>query len=105
WVVDVHEERVGDLAILLLVDAARRGHAKRELSADGQEQRRDRVIEEVGGDSTRVIPVLPPPEVALRIEGAFGGGPDELFPVERLLGRLRVDRVVPLATLVAVAPE
>ena len=35
-IVDVHEERVRHLAILLQVDAARRGDAERELAADGQ---------------------------------------------------------------------
>ena len=105
-VVDVHEERVGDLAILLHVDAAARGHAHRELRPDGHQDRRDRVVEEVGRDAARVVPVLAPPEVPRRIPVTLRRVADERLPVE--VGRIGVgiDLVVPLvAALRAVAPE
>ena len=47
-IVDV-QEGVGNLAILLMIDAARRRDAQRELAADGQKQRGHR-IEKVGGN-------------------------------------------------------
>ena len=104
-IVDVHEERVRHLAILLQVDSARRGDAERELAADRQQQRRHRVVEEIGGDAARIVPVLAPAEVALGIERALRRRAEKRLPVERLLGRLGIDGVVPLAAQVLVPAE
>ena len=70
-----------------------------------QQQRRHRVVEEVRRDAAGVVPVLPPAEVALGIERALRRRTEKRLPVERLVRGLRVDRVVPLAALVAVAAE
>ena len=81
------------------------GDAEREVAADGQQQRRHRVVEEVRRDAAGVVPVLPPAEVALGIERALRRRTEKRLPVERLVRGLRVDRVVPLPAQVAVAAE
>ena len=63
------------------------------------------MVEEIGGDAAGIVPVLAPAEVALGIERPLRGRAEEGFPVERLLGGLGVDGVVPLPALIPVAPE
>jgi hypothetical protein len=63
------------------------------------------VVEEVGRYPTRVVPVFAPTEVARRVECTFRRRTEEGLPVKILLVCLRVNSIVPFATLIRVAPE
>ena len=60
--------------------AAGTGDTSGEFRTDGVEQRAETVIEEVGGDAARVVPILAPAEEALGVEGTLRGVPQEALP-------------------------
>src|ERR1035438_2769746 len=108
-VIGYQHESVRDLALVFEdIDAARACNTRRELRlAPADLQRRDNVIEKVGGDAAGIIPVLAEAEESIGVVGPLGRWPQPHFPIDVILALavragLFVDGPVPLA-LVGVA--
>jgi len=87
------------------VDSARARDPGRELRlAPADLQRRDYVIEKIGGDAAGIVPVLAETEESIGVVGPLGRGPQPCFPVDVILtlavrAGFLVDGPVPLALI------
>src|SRR5260370_10151520 len=83
-VIGHQHERIGDFALVLQdVDSAGTGDARRELRfAPTDLQRRDDVIEKIGGDAAGIIPVFAEAEETRGMVGAPGRGAEPGLPVD-----------------------
>src|SRR5262249_17901122 len=88
---------VGHLAVLLHIDAAAGAHGNGKLRPHGIHDRGEAVIEEIGCNPTRVIPILPKAEVPLGAEWPVWGRAEPALPIDSLRRPFRFDAIVPLA--------
>ena len=66
----------------------------------------EQVNEQVAGDAGAVIAIVTPAEQAHRLEGHFGGAPQEAIPIHGLLGGVRRNGILPGAESgIAVPPR
>src|SRR5262245_44232289 len=96
-------ERVGDFAAVLVENVNSTGghHLVRELGlAPADVERRDHVVEEVGRDAARIVPVFAEAEEAVGVEIPFRGAAQPHFPVDVIIAfalgpGVRIDLPVP----------